>query len=111
MAITKIIENSGNLTTTSSDGKINIDQSAGTITIRDGVTRVVEIDKDGFKYYDTNGVERIGFGQSSDGKQQIIVYDANGIPTILIGQDPKDGSPVIAVSEKGGNVITELQRG
>lgn len=108
MAITKYIENSGNLTTASSDGKIQIDQSAGTITIRDGIVKTVEIDKDGFKYYDQNGTERIGFGQSNDGKQQIIVYDASGTPIIVIGQDPKDGSPVVAVSD-GTNVLTDLQ--
>lgn len=111
MAITKYIENSGNLTTTSSDGKIQIDQSAGTITIRDGIVKTVEIDKNGFNYYDQNGIKRIGFGQSDNGEQQIVVYDASGTPQILIGQDPKDGSPVIAVSEDGTNVLTQLQAG
>lgn len=111
MAINKIIENSGNLTTTSSDGRILIDQSAGTITIRDGVVKTVEINKDGFRYYDQNGTERISFGQNSDGQQQILVYDANGTPVVLVGQDPKDGSPVVAVSETGGNVIDELRQG
>lgn len=111
MAITKYIENSGNLTTTSSDGKIQIDQSTGTITIRDGVVKTVEIDKNGFNYYDQNGIKRIGFGKSVDGKQQIIVYDASGTPTIVIGQDPKDGSPVIAVSEDGTNVLNQLMAG
>lgn len=111
MAITKYIENSGNLMTTSSDGKIQIDQSAGTITIRDGLIKTVEINKDGFRYFDQNGIERISFGQSNNGQQQIIVYDASGIPQILIGQDPKDGSPVIANAENGQNVITSLLAG
>lgn len=111
MAISKIIENSGNLTTTSSDGKISIDQSAGTITIRDGAVKTVQIDKNGFKYFDQNGTERISMGQDKDGKQQIIVYDASGTPVVLVGQDPKDGSPVIAVAQDGGNVIDDLIRG
>lgn len=110
MAITKYIENSGNLTTTSSDGKISIDQSAGTITIRDGLVKTVEIDKDGFNYYDQNGVKRISLGQNTGGQQQILVYDASGTPIIVVGQDPKDGSPVVAVSD-GTNVLSDLQAG
>lgn len=110
MAITKYIENSGNLTTTSSDGKIQIDQSAGTITIRDGIVKTVEIDKDGFNYYDQNGTKRISAGQNASGQQQIVVYDEGGVPVALIGQDPKDGSPVIAQSD-GSNVFNDLLAG
>lgn len=109
MAITKVIENSGNLTTASGNGRITIDQTTGKIIVRDGIAKIVEIDSSGFKYYDQAGTERIGFGVSEDGKQQIIVYDESGTPQILIGQDPKDGSPVIANSTPGRNVISDLK--
>lgn len=109
--ITKYIENSGNLISVSSNGRINIDQTEGKITIRNGVNIAVEIGEDGFAYFDKNHTKRIALGQNSAGQQQIIVYDANGVPQILIGQDPKDGSPVIANSTPGNNVINDLMAG
>lgn len=111
MSIIKIIENKGDLTTSSSNGKITINQTTGEIAIRKGVHKIVKIDDEGFTYFDQNSVERISMGQDSDGLQQIVVYSATGIPLILVGQDPKDGTPVIAVSDNGANVLTELKNG
>lgn len=106
--ITKIIENSGNLTTASSNGKVTVDQTTGDIVIRNGTTKIVEINSDGFKYYDEAGVERISMGQDTAGRQQIIVYGEDGKAQILIGQDPKNDSPVVAVTETGDDVRMEL---
>lgn len=111
MAIVESVTSNGAVVTSSLAGSLSINEANGEIVIRNGETEVVRIDKNGFRYYDGSGTERIGFGQSSDGKQQIIVYDASGNPTILVGQDPKDGSPVIAVSENGVNVLDELTQG
>lgn len=107
MAIIETVTSNGAKVTSSLAGGLSINESSGEIVIRNGQTEVVRIDKNGFKYYDNAGTERIGFGQSNDGKQQIIVYDASGTPIIVIGQDPKDGSPVIAVSDDS-NVLTDL---
>ncbi len=109
MAIVERVVSNGANVTSSLGGSLTINESNGEIVIRNGSKEVVRIDSDGFKYYDTNGIERIGFGQSEDGKQQIIIYDESGTPQILIGQDPKDGSPVIANSTPGRNVISDLK--
>lgn len=109
-----IVENvvsRGAKVTSSLAGGLTINEANGEIVIRNGETEVVRIDKEGFKYYDETGTNRITFGQNSAGQQQIIVYDANGVPQILIGQDPKDGSPVIANSTPGNNVINDLMAG
>lgn len=111
MAIIETVTSNGAKVTSSLAGGLSINESSGEIVIRNGITEVVRIDKDGFKYYDDAGTERISFGQSNDGKQQIIVYDTYGTPVVLVGQDPRDGSPVIAVSETGGNVLNELLQG
>lgn len=111
MAITKIIENKGDLTTSSNNGKITINQTTGEIAIRKGAHRVVKIDDEGFTYYDQNAVKRISMGQDATGLQQIVVYSANGTPLIIVGQDPKDGTPVIAVSESGEDVLESLKNG
>ena len=110
MTIVETVTSNGAKVTSSLAGNLSINEANGEIVIRNGQTEVVRIDKNGFRYYDGAGTERIGFGQSSDGKQQIIVYDASGTPIILVGQDPKDGSPVVAVSD-GTNVLTDLQAG
>lgn len=110
MAIIESVTSNGAKVTSSLAGGLNINESSGEIVIRNGQTEVVRIDKNGFKYYDNAGTERIGFGQSNDGMQQILVYDASGTPIIVMGQDPKDGSPVVAVSD-GTNVLSDLQAG
>lgn len=111
MAIIETVTDSGATVTSSLAGGLTINEANGEIVIRNGTTEVVRIDKNGFRYYDNNGNERIGFGQSADGKQQIIIFDQNGVPQILIGQDPRDGSPVIANSTPGNNVINDLMAG
>lgn len=111
MSIIKIIENKGDLTTSSSNGKITINQTTGEIAIRKGVHKIVKIDDEGFTYFDQNSVKRISMGQDNAGLQQIVVYGANGTPLILVGQDPKDGTPVIAVSDGNKDVLTELKNG
>lgn len=110
MIIESVTSRGANVTS-SLGGGLTINEANGEIVIRNGITEVVRIDKEGFRYYDSNGTQRISFGQNSSGQQQIIVNDANGIPQILIGQDPKDGSPVIANSIPGRNVITDLMAG
>lgn len=111
MAMVENITSSGAKVTSSLSGGLSINESNGEIVIRNGDTVVVRIDKNGFRYFDAQATERIFFGQSEDGKQQIVVYDENGIPQILIGQDPKDGSPVIANSDVSQNVINDLMAG
>ncbi len=121
--ITKTVINNGNQVITSNNGKITVDQTAGQITIRDGLRKVVEINSDGFtyynsagnktasagengfRYYDKFGTERISMGQDNDGMQQIIVDDASGRASILIGQDPTDGKPILLVGKEGVDVI------
>lgn len=110
MAIIETVTSNGAKVTSSLAGGLSINEASGELVIRNGETEVVRLDKDGFKYYDSAGTERISFGQSNDGKQQIIVYDASGTPIIVIGQDPKDGSPVIAQSD-GSNVFNDLLAG
>lgn len=109
MAIVETVTSQGAKVTSSLSGGLTINEANGEIVIRNNGIEVVRIDKTGFKYYDGSGVERIAFGQDSDGLQQIIVYDANGVPQILIGQDPKDGSPVIANTTNGVNVVNDLK--
>lgn len=99
----------GDSVTSSLGGNLTINEANGEIVIRNGSKEVIRIDKEGFKYFDSNSVERISFGQDSDGKQQVVVYGSDGKAQILVGQDPKDGSPVIAVSEDGKDVIMELK--
>lgn len=111
MAIIEKVTSNGAKVTSSLSGGLTINEADGEIVIRNGTTEVVRIDKDGFKYYDNAGTERISFGQNENGQQQIIVYDIGGTPIVLVGQDPKDGSPVVAVSETGENVLTALQAG
>lgn len=108
MAIIETVTSKGANVTSSLSGGLTINESNGEIVVRNGTTEVVRIDKEGFKYYDVHGTQRISMGQNANGEQQIIVYDENGIPQILVGQDPKDGSPVIANSTPGNNVIEDL---
>lgn len=99
----------GDSVTSSLAGNLSINEANGEIVVRNQAREVVRIDKEGFKYFDNNSVERISFGQDEKGKQQIIVYGSDGKAQILVGQDPKDGKPVIAVSEDGKDVLTELE--
>lgn len=108
MAITKTIENKGDATTTSNTGSVIINQTTGEIAIRKGLQKYVQINDDGFTYYDENNIKRITLGQNEDGLQQIEVYGSDGKARILIGQDPSDTEPVIAVSKAGYDVNTEL---
>lgn len=108
MAIVETVTSKGANVTSSLSGGLSINESSGEIVVRNGTTEVVKIDKTGFTYYDTRGTERISMGQNDEGQQQIVVYDESGIPQILVGQDPKDGSPVIANSTPGNNVIQDL---
>lgn len=107
MAITKTVINNGNQVIGSNNGRITIDQSNGEIIIRDGINKIVEIDSNGFSYYDRNGTRRISMGQDNNGLQQIIVDDSSGRASILIGQDPTDGSPILLVGKEGVDVINE----
>lgn len=109
MAITKIVENKGDLTTVSSNGRITLNQTTGELIIRNGSKKAVLIDESGFSYFDNNNIKRISIGPNATGQQQIIVYDASGKAIVMVGQDPKDSSPVIAVSEAGYDVIQELE--
>ena len=108
MAITKIIENKGDLTTSSNNGKITINQTTGEIIVRNDGKKVVEINDEGFKYVDDNNTTRISMGKNTNGQQQIIIYGADGKAQILVCQDPKNGTPVVAVSDSGKDVLTEL---
>lgn len=109
MAIIETVTSQGANVTSSLSGALTINEANGEIVIRNGTTEVVRIDKNGFKYYDNSGTQRISFGQNSSGQQQILVYDKNGIPIVLVGQNPKDSTPVVAVAESGTNVLTALQ--
>lgn len=111
MTITKTIDNKGDASTTSNAGSVIINQTTGTISIRSGVHRYVEINEDGFTYYDENNIKRITLGQNTDGLQQITLFDSSGKAQILVGQNPNGGTPVIAVATPGNDVIQELQNG
>lgn len=108
MTIITNIRSKGATVSSSLSGGLSINESNGEIVIRDGTEEVLRLDKTGFKYYDSNGTKRITIGKSSSGLQQITVFDSTGKAQILVGQDPKDGSPVVAVAEDGRDVITEL---
>lgn len=108
MIITNITSR-GDSVTSSLGGNLSINENSGEIIIRDQTREVTRIDKEGFKYFDGNAVKRISIGQNEQGKQQIVMFGADGKAQILAGQDPKDGSPVIAVSEDGKDVLTELE--
>lgn len=101
----------GDKVTSSLAGGLTINEGSGEIVIRDSTKEVVRIDKTGFQYFDTNGVRRFSMGKNPSGQQQFVVYGSDGKSQILIGQDPKDGTPIIAVSDDGKDVITELQNG
>lgn len=111
MSIVESVTSRGAAVTSSLAGGLTINEGNGEIVIRNGTTEVVRIDKEGFKYYDASGTQRIAFGQNASGQQQIIVYDSSGTPQILIGQDPKDGTPVIANATPGRNVLNDLMAG
>lgn len=110
MIITNVTSRGANVTS-SLAGNLSINEDNGEIVIRQGSKEVVRIDKEGFKYFDSNNIKRISLGQNAQGQQQIIVYGEDGKAQILVGQDPKDSTPVIAVSETGTDVLTELQNG
>lgn len=106
-----IIENltsMGQNVTSSLSGGLTINEATGEITIRNQSRDVVKIDKTGFRYFDVTGTKRISIGPNEAGQEQIIVFDATGKSIAIMGQDPKDGSPVVAVSEDGTDVLTEL---
>lgn len=107
-----IIENvtsSGASRLSSLGGGLIINEATGELVIRNNSKEVLRLDKDGFKYYDQEGSKRISVGQNTAGQQQIIVYDATGKAIAIVGQDPKDGTPVIAVSESGEDVLESLK--
>ena len=107
MIIENVTSNGANVTSSLAGG-LSINEANGEIVIRNGLTEVVRIDKEGFKYYDAQGTERIKFGQNANGQQQIIVYGTNGKSEILIGQNPKTGAPILAVGKPGRDVIQDL---
>lgn len=90
-------------------GGLSINEASGEIVIRNGTKEVVRIDKEGFRYYDTSGAERISFGQNQNGQQQIVVYSATGKAEILVGQNPSTGEPILAIAQPGRDVIKDLQ--
>lgn len=106
--IVKNITSMGANVTSSLSGNLSINQNSGEIVIKNGNNEVVRIDQTGFSYFDEQSIKRISMGQDDQGRQQIIVFGADGKAQILIGQDPKDNSPVIAVTETGEDVRTEL---
>lgn len=57
------------------------------------------VDANGTHFYDANGTERISIGLSSEGMMRMLFRNSNGTAKILIGQNPKDGSPVVAVTK------------
>ena len=65
----------------------------------DNGTIANKIDAKGNHFYDSNGIERISTGLDSTGKMRMIFRNANGVAKIIIGQNPKDGNPVIAVTK------------
>lgn len=107
MIVTNITSRGASMTNSLS-GSLSINESNGEIVIRSGSTEVLRLDKTGFKYFDNNGITRISMGTNTSGQQQIIIYGADGKAQILVGQDPKNGTPVIAVSDNGKDVLTEL---
>lgn len=102
--ITNATRNGANVTS-SLAGNLTINEASGEIVIRNGKTEVLRLSRDGFKYFDRGGVERITVGQDFSGMQQIIVNDAAGHASILIGQDPIDGKPILLVGKEGVDVI------
>lgn len=108
--ITNITSRGANVTS-SLAGNLTINEANGEIVIRNNSKEVVRIDKEGFKYYDGSAVKRISMGQDADGRQQIVVYGADGKAQIVVGQDPADNSPVVAVSEAGRDVLEDLKNG
>lgn len=106
--ITKIVENRGDKTTASSNGKITLNQTTGEIIIRKSGVEVLRLDETGFKYYDSQSVLRISMGQNEQGQEQIIVYGADGKAQILMGQKPSSGAPILAIAEPGRDVIQDL---
>lgn len=109
MAITKTVQNKGDAAQVSNSGAVVINQTTGEIAIRKGTKRMVQINQDGFVYYDENNIKRITLGQNEDGQEQIVVYGADGRAQILVGQNPKNGSPVIAVSKGTADVLESLK--
>lgn len=105
MTIVSNVTSQGADVTSSLSGNLSINESSGEIVIRDGSREVVRINKYGFSYFDANTVRRISIGQNAAGMQQIIVDDASGRASILVGQDPRDGSPVLLVGKEGVDVI------
>lgn len=91
--------------TSSLAGNLIINEDSGEIVIRNSGIEVLRLSPDGFSYFDKNGTRRISMGQNADGMQQIIVDDAAGRASILMGQDPKDGKPVLLVGKEGVDVI------
>jgi len=89
-------------------GGLSINEASGEIVIRNGTKEVVRIDKEGFKYFDTSGHQRISFGQNAEGQQQIVVYSEDGNAEILVGQNPSTGEPVFAIAKPGRDVIEDL---
>lgn len=108
MIITNVTSRGANVTS-SLGGNLSINEANGEIVVRNGTKEVVRIDKNGFKYFDNSSKERISMGQDAEGLQQIIVYGSDGKAQIVVGQDPADGTPVIAVSEDGKDVLQELE--
>lgn len=72
---------------------------SGITYYNDNGTIANRIDASGNHYYDSNGIERISTGLDDTGKMRMIFRNAAGVAKIIIGQNPSDGSPVIAVTK------------
>lgn len=70
--------------------------------------KIADVDTNGFNFYDNNQVLRATISQSGSGKVRMLVYDETGKAITIMGQDPKDGKPVIAASVSGYDVEKEL---
>lgn len=68
-----------------------------------------KIDATGDHYYDDNETERLVTGIDSRGYMRMLFKSSDGTPRTLIGQSPKDGEQVVAVSlDDTVDVETEL---
>ncbi|MDO4759307.1 MAG: hypothetical protein Q4A30_00775 [Candidatus Saccharibacteria bacterium] len=113
MAIIVNIKTRGSSSLSTLSGNIVLDEQKGELRISrkiNGSPVVInKIDINGNHYYDIHGVERISTGiDPSSGRIRELFFDEDGKSQIIIGQNPKNGKQIIAVSKPGVDIIKEL---
>lgn len=114
MAIVTTVKSKGNVSTSTLSGNIVLDEGAGELRVTkkvgNNIIPVNIINETGNHYYDLNGVERISTGlDTTTGYMRQLYKDSNGVSKIIVGQDPADGTQIIAVSTGNNDVETELR--